>query len=675
MLRCIAGNGREDGKVMDKIFHQAVRYAYARRAVNILRTKDTHTILEVGAGAHARLAEYLPDDDIIFLDADLPEEVCKDARFAIGDATDLAYGTGSFDFVIALDVIEHIPKQKRAAFISNIHRVAKQGVVLSAPYYSEQNPYDDRMLKIFYYLYGSKPPKWIDEHVTCTLPTEEEIRNLIAAQGARPEQIACFYGEKRQLMQKMMIMEAAASRYGYFEDLFEIINSEYIHSILDADFGLPKEEAMKLYVVWTKDVPVAAVEKYFCGDGSHKHVLARFEKKYTKLMEWAMGLVNVAVMEKLQEQCVSLCQMQLAQDAATASWREGSAKVLQQLQEQNAIAAQWRAESAETYHELLACLRKQDKIRLNVILITYNHEMFIRETLETVLMQETNFRFNIFIADDCSVDGTVSIIREMEQGTDIPFVYLANHKNLGIMQNYKRAFAACDAEYVAIMEGDDLWTDKYRLQKHVDFLDSHCECAMTFNQFLVKNFEKGTIALQPRFTQEEEKKYFRYITGHDLAYSNLIGNFSTCVYRSSALKALPEQMYALDCYDWLTNIMVSKTGYIGCLIQPMSIYRIHDKGVWSGRSDKEKNEALIKSIDAYDKFTNGEFREGFAAHKARLSNQTIFVPVQGKNAAKAVVKRMLKKCYQISAYLPPFFLCLVKLIVPEKMKNKIARNL
>ena len=233
----------------NKIFHQMVRYVYAQWAINNLRTQKSHKILEVGSGAHANLAEYLPDDAITFLDIDLPKEVLKDSRFVIGDATNLAYEDGYFDFVVALDVIEHIPIEKRESFIENINRVAKIGVILSAPHYSAKSPHEDELLKSFYVLCGAEPPVWIDEHIDCTLPSREEILKLITAQGITEDNILSFYGVKRELMLKMLIMEAVSSKFDKCLDFFDIVNSDYMDSILWQDNGLQKDQAMKTYIL------------------------------------------------------------------------------------------------------------------------------------------------------------------------------------------------------------------------------------------------------------------------------------------------------------------------------------------------------------------------------------------------------------------------------------------
>lgn len=677
--------------MMNNIFHQIVRYDYAQKVVNTMRSASKHTILEVGAGAHGNLAKYLPEDDIVFLDVTLPDDVLEDKRFVVGDATDLEYAEDSFDFVIALDVIEHIPVDKRSAFVENINRVAKKGVILSAPFASENDSNVDELMKSFYRLNGIEPPVWVDEHIDCTLPTEESICELVYSQGVDKSNLLTFYGTKKSLMTKMLIMEAITSADSQYGAFFNVVNEEYIKRLLAQDIFLAEQDAIKLYAIWSKEMLATDLRIGLSAQYKSNHeIVAQFEMQYTDLMQIALQLLNqlqytqkidafknrlegvLAEKESTLLEQINTRHNALDTQVAMLASSHGEMKNSTCSTLENIVQQQ-----KQLYDFIQERVAEEDEIKLNVILITYNHSKFIKETLETILSQRTSFKFNIVVADDCSTDNTVELIKELEQTTSIPFVYLPNKTNLGIMQNYKRAFEFCNADYIAIMEGDDLWTDNLRLQKHVDFLENHSECAMTFNRFIVKNFEEGTAQLQPIFSPQEEQQHFRYVNGHDLAFSNLIGNFSTCVYRSSAIKAIPEQMYSIKCYDWLTNIMISRMGFIGCLIQPMSIYRIHSKGVWSSQSQKEQIKSMIEAIDTYDEYTNYEFTGGFTAHKNRLQATLAIeeMPINVGDSQKAYIKKVLKKMYRIHNYIPPIFVYVIKLLIPNVICEKIKSRL
>mgnify|MGYP005755248015 CR=1 FL=1 len=646
----------------DKIFHQIVRYEYAKCAVNAMRKEKRHCILEVGSGSHGNLAKYLPDDDITFLDSNLPEDVLNDPRFVLGDATSLPYAAESFDIVIALDVLEHIPEEKRQLCIANLHRVARLGVILSVPHYCAKDRYEDELLKAFYILCGIDPPVWIDEHIECVLPKEEELLHAIKKQGVSDNSILKIYGVKRSLMAKMLYFEAIASKYNEVLKFFDVMNSDYVDDFLYQDMALTRDEAMKLYVIWKKDGTIEEVQNTIAERFSpNRHLVNTFENKYSELIGWILNLETLDYCTKLlSETNKNSSMLEILLDNQFPFRLEAGLNGLYKL-----------AENLEKRLDDLISEKK--KTRLNIILITYNHADFIRETLESILMQETTFNFNILVADDCSTDNTVSIIREIETTTSIPFIYLPNDHNLGIMKNYQRAFAACDAEYVAIIEGDDLWTDKLRLQKHVEFLNQHSECSMSFNRYIVRNYIDDTSVMQPRFSAAEEMLYYRYVSGHDLAYNNLIGNFSTSVYRLSALKALPDQMFSMKGYDWLTNILVSKTGFIGCLMQPMSIYRIHDKGTWSRQDQREKLQSVLDVIEIYDSYTNREFTAGFTAHKQRLEAALLGSNLPAKDSQKLYdyAKNVLRTIYRFSNYLPPICVHIVGLFIPNIIKSKI----
>jgi glycosyltransferase involved in cell wall biosynthesis len=123
--------------------------------------------------------------------------------------------------------------------------------------------------------------------------------------------------------------------------------------------------------------------------------------------------------------------------------------------------------------------------------ITYNHEPFIRDCLEGFLMQKTNFDYEILIHDDASTDQTQSIIKEYQQKYPHlikPIYQTENQFSKGVRGiNKKYNISRSKAKYIAMCEGDDYWTDPYKLQKQVDYMEKHPEVVLTHH--LYKNID------------------------------------------------------------------------------------------------------------------------------------------------------------------------------------------
>lgn len=141
-------------------------------------------------------------------------------------------------------------------------------------------------------------------------------------------------------------------------------------------------------------------------------------------------------------------------------------------------------------------------MKLSVGILTYNQAQYIRQCLDSVLMQEVDFDYEIVVGDDASSDGTIAILEEYEERVKSEKLrvksikIIRSVKNEGISMNYKKVLSACTGDYIALCEGDDFWTDPHKLQVQVDFLDAHPDYGFvgTYNTLL---FPEGTIKDDP----------------------------------------------------------------------------------------------------------------------------------------------------------------------------------
>jgi len=103
-------------------------------------------------------------------------------------------------------------------------------------------------------------------------------------------------------------------------------------------------------------------------------------------------------------------------------------------------------------------------------MITYNHESYIAQAIESVLMQKTDFPFQLIIGDDCSIDRTREILAYYSEKYSPLVKVIYNNKNLGAQENSKNVFTNCSGQYIAMCEGDDFWNDKMKLQKQINLI-------------------------------------------------------------------------------------------------------------------------------------------------------------------------------------------------------------
>lgn len=214
--------------------------------------------------------------------------------------------------------------------------------------------------------------------------------------------------------------------------------------------------------------------------------------------------------------------------------------------------------------------------KLSVHVITYNHEAFIAQALDSVLMQETDFDFEIVIGEDCSTDRTGEIVREYAARHLDKIRLLPREMNLGGRKNWLDVYANCRGEYVALLDGDDHWTSPHKLQKQVELLDARRDLVSCFHPARV--IDKNGCEVHINRPAEIKEVYGL----DDLVRVNILPTASV-VLRSNLLKPVPEALRTAPVGDWLIHSYCALKGGIGFIDEVMSVYRIHPGGVFFAR--------------------------------------------------------------------------------------------
>lgn len=119
---------------------------------------------------------------------------------------------------------------------------------------------------------------------------------------------------------------------------------------------------------------------------------------------------------------------------------------------------------------------------LSVIMTTYNHERYIAEAIESVLRQQTSFRVEIVIGEDCSTDRTLNIARDYQSMYPEGIRIVTSDENVGWRKNYRRTIAAAKGKYIALLDGDDYFTHRKKLQMQVELLEADPEAGMCYTR-------------------------------------------------------------------------------------------------------------------------------------------------------------------------------------------------
>ena len=248
---------------------------------------------------------------------------------------------------------------------------------------------------------------------------------------------------------------------------------------------------------------------------------------------------------------------------------------------------------------------------VSVSMITYNHEKYIEEAINSVLMQETDFGVELIISNDNSPDQTDTIIQRIlkEHPKSHWIKYIKHETNIGMVPNWMDNIQRCSGKYIAVCEGDDYWTDKEKLIKQVRFLELNPEYVISGHDAFIIDAQGNTVKdskLPVEFQRDFSKEELILGKGFILTLS--------WVFRNVGFKHIPEHSKMLNSDRFIISLLgkYGKSKY-QTDIKP-SAYRVHQGGVWSMLNQIEKRDGQINSLFWTYRYYQRIGEKKYAAH-------------------------------------------------------------
>ncbi|MGV3631163.1 MAG: glycosyltransferase [Bacteroidota bacterium] len=217
---------------------------------------------------------------------------------------------------------------------------------------------------------------------------------------------------------------------------------------------------------------------------------------------------------------------------------------------------------------------------ISICSTTYNLEKYIAGALDSWLMQETEYHFEIVICDDCSKDGTVGIIKEYTGRFPGKIRLIEAERNQGMLPNFIRSLNEAKGKYIAVCDGDDYWIDPQKLQKQVSFLEQNPDFTACYTNSYVLNEETGEQKIAKQHTWDVAGPE-ELLLHDDFRKENVTlspGHISGFVFRNILQYNYPPWFYEVDgVTDFPLYMMLSKYGKAKFINEITSVYRNHTR--------------------------------------------------------------------------------------------------
>lgn len=255
---------------------------------------------------------------------------------------------------------------------------------------------------------------------------------------------------------------------------------------------------------------------------------------------------------------------------------------------------------------------------VSICCIAYNHEKYIADALDSFLMQETDFPFEIIIDDDCSTDATAAVIKMYAEA--YPTIVKANlrQKNVGLYENFLSNATRAVGTYIAMCEGDDYWIDKDKLQMQFDAMDCHPGCSFSGHDVNLVNIDKNII--RKHSVGRINERWETHVVTSDEALSTpwSIPHTTALFYRRKYFDAA--YFHALKNnlgFDYLLFVLLCSKGNMYYIGKVMSAWRRYDtsfSGSWIYGYNEVFMQQVIEAHHRIDAYFGGRYHKGIDIH-------------------------------------------------------------
>lgn len=248
---------------------------------------------------------------------------------------------------------------------------------------------------------------------------------------------------------------------------------------------------------------------------------------------------------------------------------------------------------------------------VSVFILVYNQEQYIKQTIQSILDQKTNFDFNLVIGEDCSTDDTLKILNNFKDKYPDQIKLISLKKNIGLIHNFVNTIKECDGKFIAICDGDDFWLDECKLQKQVDFLENNLDYSIVFTN-KTNLFSNGIL----KDSEEEKPETSNF---NDLIKGNYIASVTVLIRNKVSDFKIPDWFLKYPYGDWPLYLMTvndgSKIKYLDIIT---AVYRT-DIGVSSKIRKKISALTTINLNILKDVYNDNFFRN----HKTSIKKSII----------------------------------------------------